>query len=188
MPGLSICIRAPAGARRQPSSTPEAATVAPVGGAERHTTAWAKQTKAKSTISGGRYGENLYCRPLDLPASAWPPLGKPPAQPQQPLAFTGSGMRAVFLHIAGVRKESVGTGVFLPRTAGNKFEPKKKSGCSTVLVPDRVVQALNLNLDEFAAQPRFPDGFVLSHGDSSVAFLLSIRSVFLVFLVTGEKR
>ncbi|KAG6489155.1 uncharacterized protein LOC122005471 [Zingiber officinale] len=134
--------------------------------------AWAKQTKAKSTISGGRYGENLYCRPLDLPASAWPPLGKPPPQPQQPPTFTGSGMRAVFLHTAGARKESAGTGVFLPRTAGNKFEPKKKSGCSTVLVPDRVVQALNLNLDEFAAQPRFPGGFVLSHealiGRSSV--------------------
>ncbi|KAJ8458278.1 hypothetical protein OPV22_031204 [Ensete ventricosum] len=36
-------------------------------------------------------------------------------------------------------------------------------GCSTVLVPDRVVQALNLNLEELAAQPRFPGGFVLSH-------------------------
>ncbi|XP_074578906.1 uncharacterized protein LOC141835361 [Curcuma longa] len=137
---------------------------------------WAKQTKVKSTSSGGRYGENLYCRPLDLPDSAWPPLGKSPAQQQQPPAFTGSGMRAVFLHTAAARKESAGTGVFLPRPTGNKFEPKKKksvrTGCSTVLVPDRVVQALNLNLDEFAAQPRFPGGFVLSHdaliGRSSV--------------------
>ncbi|KAJ8484769.1 hypothetical protein OPV22_017254 [Ensete ventricosum] len=104
-------------------------------------------------------------RPLDLSPSAWPPLRKPPPQqqqhPQPPLP--GSGMRAVFLHNAGSRKESAGTGVFLPRTVGKKVEPRTRTGCSTVLVPDRVVQALNLNLEEFAAQPRFPGGFVLSH-------------------------
>nr|CAB3465065.1 unnamed protein product [Digitaria exilis] len=36
-------------------------------------------------------------------------------------------------------------------------------GCSTVLVPARVVQALNLNLDDLGAQPRYPGGFVLDH-------------------------
>nr|CAB3461295.1 unnamed protein product [Digitaria exilis] len=35
--------------------------------------------------------------------------------------------------------------------------------CSTVLVPARVVQALNLNLDDLGAQPRYPGGFVLDH-------------------------
>jgi hypothetical protein len=38
------------------------------------------------------------------------------------------------------------------------------AGCSTVLVPARVVQALNLNLDDLGAQPRYPGGFVLDHG------------------------
>ncbi|CAL9765154.1 unnamed protein product [Musa acuminata subsp. burmannicoides] len=113
--------------------------------------AWGTQSKARG---GGRH--------LDLSPSAWPPLRKPPPQQQQP-PLPGSGMRAVFLHNAGSRKESAGTGVFLPRTVGKKIEPRKKTGCSTVLVPDRVVQALNLNLKEFAAQPRFPGGFVLTH-------------------------
>lgn len=37
------------------------------------------------------------------------------------------------------------------------------AACSTVLVPARVVQALNLNLDEMgSAQPRFQGGFSLS--------------------------
>ncbi|CAL9187942.1 unnamed protein product [Musa hybrid cultivar] len=113
--------------------------------------AWGTHSKARG---GGR--------PLDLSPSAWPPLRKPPPQQHQP-PLPGSGMRAVFLHNAGSRKESAGTGVFLPRTVGKKLEPRKKTGCSTVLVPDRVVQALNLNLKEFAAQPRFPGGFVLTH-------------------------
>ncbi|WOL14970.1 hypothetical protein Cni_G23751 [Canna indica] len=119
---------------------------------------------SNTRAGAGSYSEGRLDRPLDLSPSAWPPLRKtPPAQQQQPPPLPGTGMRAVFLHGAGVRKESAGTGVFLPRTAGNKLEPRKKTGCSTVLVPDRVVQALNLNLDEFAAQPRFPGGFVLSH-------------------------
>ncbi|KAG6535226.1 uncharacterized protein LOC122015465 isoform X1 [Zingiber officinale] len=126
--------------------------------------AWVKQAKLKPSAGCGRYCETPYCRPLDLPASAWPPLRKPPpAQTHPPLASPGTGMRAVFLHTAGARKESAGTGVFLPRTAVHQLEPKKKTGCSTVLVPDRVVRALNLNFDEFAAQPRCSGGFVLSH-------------------------
>ncbi|KAL5232116.1 hypothetical protein ABZP36_030892 [Zizania latifolia] len=45
-------------------------------------------------------------------------------------------------------------------------EPSNPYGfhvCSTVLVPARVVQALNLNLDDLGAQPRYPGGFVLDH-------------------------
>ncbi|XP_042408809.1 uncharacterized protein LOC121998119 [Zingiber officinale] len=61
----------------------------------------------------------------------------------QPLP--GSGMTAFFLcNSGGARKESTGTGVFLPRTAGSKPQPQKKSACSTVLIPAKVVQALNL--------------------------------------------
>ncbi|URE13329.1 hypothetical protein MUK42_04559 [Musa troglodytarum] len=80
--------------------------------------AWGRQSKARG---GGR--------PLDLSPSAWPPLGKPPPQQQQQQQppLPGSGMRAVFLHNAGSRKESAGTGVFLPRTVGKKLEPRKKT-------------------------------------------------------------
>ncbi|VAH19790.1 unnamed protein product [Triticum turgidum subsp. durum] len=56
-----------------------------------------------------------------------------------------------------------GTGVFLPRPAGAPAEARKKSGCSTVLVPARVVHALNLNLDDLGAQPRYAGGIVLDH-------------------------
>ncbi|XP_076959932.1 uncharacterized protein LOC143636150 [Bidens hawaiensis] len=56
-------------------------------------------------------------------------------------------MRAVFLGNPNTKRECTGTGVFLPRQIGAPIEPRKKRGCSTVLLPDRVVQALNLNLE-----------------------------------------
>ncbi|OEL36011.1 hypothetical protein BAE44_0002967 [Dichanthelium oligosanthes] len=103
--------------------------------------------------------------PLGLNPAAWPPLQKPPTPPQQHQAPAppAAGMRAVFLTPPGAKRERNGTGVFLPRPAGAPAEPKKKTGCSTILVPARVVQALNLNLDDLGAQPRYPGGFVLDH-------------------------
>ncbi|GMI69742.1 hypothetical protein like AT3G54000 [Hibiscus trionum] len=83
-------------------------------------------------------------RPMGLSPSAWPPL-------QQP---NGSGMRAVFLGNPTAKRECAGTGVFLPRRIGAPSEPRKKPACPTVLLPARVVQALNLNLDEMGAQPQ----------------------------------
>ncbi|KAK1298577.1 hypothetical protein QJS10_CPB14g00753 [Acorus calamus] len=104
---------------------------------------------------GGGYGGGR--------GGAWPPHNyqPPPPPPVQP----GSGMRAVFLAGSGAKRESPGTGVFLPRRAGTPAESRKKPACSTVLLPARVVQALNLNLDDMVAQPRFHGGFgfVLDH-------------------------
>ncbi|KAF8719590.1 hypothetical protein HU200_024329 [Digitaria exilis] len=100
--------------------------------------------------------------PLSLNPAAWPPLQKPQQQ-HQAHAPPAAGMRAVFLTPPGAKQERNGTGVFLPRPAGAPAEPKRKTGCSTVLVPARVVQALNLNLDDLGAQPRYPGGFVLDH-------------------------
>lgn len=59
----------------------------------------------------------------------------------------GPGMQAVFLE-PGPAHKSCGTGVFLPRArgAGSDFPPTKKPACSPVLLPSRVVQALNLNV------------------------------------------
>ncbi|KAK9289900.1 hypothetical protein L1049_008061 [Liquidambar formosana] len=72
-----------------------------------------------------------------------------PLQQQQ----NGSGMRAVFLGTPGSRRECAGTGVFLPRRGGYAAETRKKPACSTVLLPARVVQALNLNLDDMGSAP-----------------------------------
>ncbi|KQK05958.1 splicing factor 1 [Brachypodium distachyon] len=95
---------------------------------------------------------------LDLSPAAFPPLLKTQHAPAP-----HPGMRAVFLAPPGAKRERNGTGVFLPRPAGAPAEPKKKPSCSTVLVPARVVHALNLNLDDLGAQPRYPGGFVLDH-------------------------
>ncbi|XP_028052037.1 uncharacterized protein LOC114256580 [Camellia sinensis] len=81
-------------------------------------------------------------------SSAWPTLQQ--ALQQQP----SSGMRAVFLGNTGSKRECARTGVFLPRPIGSPTETRKKSGCSTVLLPDRVVQALNLNLDAMDSSPQ----------------------------------
>ncbi|KAK9158925.1 hypothetical protein Scep_005499 [Stephania cephalantha] len=104
----------------------------------------------------GAYVNSRCGRPLGLPSSAWPPLQPPQTQP--PSQQAGSGMRAVFLDGSGTRRECAGTGVFLPRTNRNP-EPRKKPGCSTVLLPARVVQALNLNFDDLGgAQTRYVNG------------------------------
>ncbi|KAI3474403.1 hypothetical protein Pfo_029264 [Paulownia fortunei] len=90
-------------------------------------------------------------RTQGLSMAAWPTLQQSQQQQQQQ---PSSGMRAVFLGETGVKKERTGTGVFLPRRFGiNPTETRKKpAGCSTVLLPDRVVHALNLNLDSIDAQ------------------------------------
>ncbi|XP_073289299.1 uncharacterized protein [Primulina huaijiensis] len=78
-----------------------------------------------------------------LSAAAWPTLLQSQRQPEQ---IPSSGMRAVFLAENGAKKERTGTGVFLPRGyRTNSMETSRKPG-STVLLPDRVVHALNLNL------------------------------------------
>ncbi|XP_025985026.2 uncharacterized protein LOC114418993 isoform X2 [Glycine soja] len=93
-------------------------------------------------------GRNI--RPLGLSASAWPTLQHAKQQNQQ----YGSGMRAVFLGNPSGRRECAGTGVFLPRRVDIP-ESRKKPACSTVLVPTRVAQALNLNLDDMiVGQPQ----------------------------------
>ncbi|KAG7967498.1 hypothetical protein I3843_08G101600 [Carya illinoinensis] len=59
-------------------------------------------------------------------------------------ASGGPGMQAFFLESG---RRSCGTGVFLPqRTGTNPQSSKIKPGCSPVLLPNRVVEALNLNV------------------------------------------
>lgn len=65
-------------------------------------------------------------RPVAPPASAWPTPQQSQQQPQQ--RPPGSGMRAVFLGNLTTKRESTGTGVFLPRQIGAPTEPLKKRG------------------------------------------------------------
>jgi hypothetical protein len=69
----------------------------------------------------------------------------------------GSGMRAVFL---GSGHESSGTGVFIPRRAGNGPELKRKPACSSVLLPSRIVQLLNLNVENIRSHPSMSSSLV----------------------------
>ncbi|XP_045817520.1 uncharacterized protein LOC123910455 [Trifolium pratense] len=61
----------------------------------------------------------------------------------------GNGMRAIFLEPS---HGSCGTGVFLPQRADTKFQPRKKPACAPVLLPARVVQALNINVHALGVQ------------------------------------
>ncbi|KAI3772628.1 hypothetical protein L6452_03818 [Arctium lappa] len=113
----------------------------------------AKQQQYLEMIQQSRArSEVMNSRPVAPPLAAWP---TPQQSQQQPQTRTpGSGMRAVFLGNPNAKRESTGTGVFLPRHVGAPAEPLKKRGCSTVLLPDRVVQALNLNLEAIEAESK----------------------------------
>ncbi|XP_047338623.1 uncharacterized protein LOC124942209 [Impatiens glandulifera] len=76
----------------------------------------------------------------------------------------GSGMRAVFLGRSGSRTESLGTGVFLPRGTPTISQPRsKKTGCSTVLIPARVLQVLQHHFANSDVKP----AIIQSNGLSS---------------------
>lgn len=104
------------------------------------------QNRGKRAEAGGGGGG------FASPAAAWPTLQQSlQLQKQQAVGSgPGSGMRAVFLGGSGSRSGSSGTGVFLPRGNGisNPPEVRKKSECSTVLIPARVIQALQLHFED----------------------------------------
>lgn len=85
-------------------------------------------------------GRNSECagvrnaRPLGLSASAWPPLRHPQNQQQNQQQNSGSGMRAVFLGTPGGKRESTGTGVFLPRHVDGPSDARRKPGRFSRLV------------------------------------------------------
>lgn len=111
----------------------------------------------KHHLSAAWGGENRAARnnrSMGVSPFTWPP----PQRRQQ-----GSGMRALFLNSSGTRRESAGTGVFLPRRVGAHNDTRKKPACSSVLLPAKVVHALNLNLEETEIYPRYPTYFSFDH-------------------------
>ncbi|KAK7856847.1 hypothetical protein CFP56_021522 [Quercus suber] len=71
-------------------------------------------------------------------------------------ASGGPGMQAIFLESG---RRSGGTGVFLPQRAETNFQPNKKPACSLILLPSRVVQALNLNVHALGLPASPQEGF-----------------------------
>ncbi|XP_020689721.1 uncharacterized protein LOC110104803 [Dendrobium catenatum] len=109
-----------------------------------------QQQLTKNQLSTARRLQSIakVSRPLGFLSSS--------ASPSVLQSQASSGMHVVFLN---PRKESSGTGVFLPRQPGSPNKPRKQPACSTALLPARVVQALNLNQDDLCLYPRAP-----SHG------------------------
>ncbi|XP_057523102.1 uncharacterized protein LOC130802979 [Amaranthus tricolor] len=97
--------------------------------------------------------------PLGLPQSAWPPL-RPNHHHHHRQPSNGSGMRSSYLNgpgIPGIKRQSTGTGVFLPRRVGTtpthqQPEPRKKA---SVIHPARVVEVLNMNYEEIKMKNEF---------------------------------
>ncbi|KAK9920528.1 hypothetical protein M0R45_029083 [Rubus argutus] len=110
-----------------------------------------QQQIMKEQISASRVRNNNN-GPLGLSPSAWPPL-------LTSSATTVSAKWAWFRGVlVGAKKESTGTGVFLPRQIGTPSENPRgrkqqpKQACPTVFVPAKVVHALKLNVEEMRVQ------------------------------------
>ncbi|ONI24491.1 hypothetical protein PRUPE_2G243200 [Prunus persica] len=102
---------------------------------------------------------------VSIPQSAWPPLQVQQHQNQHPQRNNAS-VRPILPNGSNIKRECAGTGVFLPRRYSNPApEPRKKAGCPTVLLPAKVVQALNLNFEDMNSQapPRFNSGLAPDH-------------------------
>lgn len=89
----------------------------------------------------------------------WPPLQQGHQKTNHfahQIGRTGT-MRAVLTRPLGTRP-CTGTGVFLPRQVGSQLESRKKQSLapasSPVLIPAKVVQALNMSYESMGSQPQ----------------------------------
>jgi hypothetical protein len=103
-----------------------------------------------------------------LPRSAWHSPMQVKNHQNNPGFFngSGSGSRPGLQNGSGVKRGCGGTGVFLPRPYGTPLpESRKKTSCAPVLVPAKVIHALNLNIDDFngGRQPRFSNDFSVDY-------------------------
>ncbi|KAJ7950232.1 TIP41-like protein [Quillaja saponaria] len=150
------------------------------GGPTKPTPRLLQHQNSQMVPNGGRNTElfgGRNTRPVGLSSSVWPPQQQAQQQNQQ----LGSGMRAVFLGNPVGKRECAGTGVFLPRRVDNPAESRRKPACSSVLVPTRVVQALNLKLEDMMEpqpqyQPRVNGAFNMDND----AALMRLRNNYLL--------
>ncbi|GJM92556.1 hypothetical protein PR202_ga09036 [Eleusine coracana subsp. coracana] len=102
----------------------------------------------QSTLCGlpasGEDSPNGVASQVSSPPSS--PLEQPPADPWD-LLYEAAGQ------VAHLRTSAI------PVPAKNAAA----APCSSVLLPARVVQALNLNVEDLGARPAYPGGFVLDH-------------------------
>ncbi|CAN7067348.1 hypothetical protein IGI04_040914 [Brassica rapa subsp. trilocularis] len=83
-----------------------------------------------------------------------------------------SGVKAVFVDGSGSKTGSGGTGVFLPRSHGTVVETRKKTGCSTVIIPARVVEALKVHFEKLGVPSTFSSDIPPFHD----ALLVSMKN------------
>ncbi|XP_057523690.1 uncharacterized protein LOC130803546 isoform X1 [Amaranthus tricolor] len=120
--------------------------------------------------------------PLGISQSAWPSLRpnhhnhhhRQPSNGLRPVYPNGSG-------IPGIKRQSTGTGVFLPRRVGTTTthqqpEPRKKpTGCTTGIHPARVIEASNMDCEPM----KMKNGFGLSSNSRFVPGILSENEILL---------
>lgn len=128
---------------------------------QNHVTAWGRQAKPMQvqhlqTRPGNKSSVGNRSLRSEFSSPPWPPVKQ----------AGGTGMRAVFLGTNGSGRESGGTGVFLPRRAGNNSDLRRKPSCSTVLLPTRIVHALNLNVEDINSQPSTQCGLLHNYRDA----------------------
>ncbi|KAE9615025.1 hypothetical protein Lal_00048151 [Lupinus albus] len=80
----------------------------------------------------------------------------------------GSGSRPVLNGGSSVKKSCAGTGVFLPRQYVVPSEPRTKTTCAPVIVPAKVIHALNSNIEDLSATTQ---RFVNAYGTDYNALL-----------------
>ncbi|GMI73830.1 hypothetical protein like AT4G02830 [Hibiscus trionum] len=101
------------------------------------------------TIKNDVKYSNRRRRHSKLPVEPFPPSGRSQKPRYGGSISGGPGMQAFFLDSG---KKSSGTGVFLPQRTGTHLHSSTRPACSPVLLPSRVVQALNLNVQELGLQ------------------------------------
>ncbi|XP_059628061.1 uncharacterized protein LOC132270871 isoform X2 [Cornus florida] len=129
---------------------------------QQYSSIWGRQ--AREGFSNHQISESREERLCGGFQSRWSPvcLQHQPRQNEQQLQC-GSGKRGVFVGGgSGVKRKCAGTGVFLPRRYANPSNPSKNTGCSSALLPDRVVPALNNNTQP---HPHFNTTFTSGYDD-----------------------
>lgn len=129
-----------------------------------------KQTRPKNRKKRGGNGGAATATATARAAPSPSPMTQRQAQRQEFRRAGSSGMRAVFLGGSGSGNGSSGTGVFLPRGAGNDPpESRKKTRCSTVLIPARVAHALMVHHDKMGTQSRPSVGYFPPKHDAATS-------------------